>query len=153
MGQRAFLILNAASAPCRRPLQTIACRRTGPEQADNIAPWPRTARRDRSSAKDGLHVNIRWVHVPGNVVPSKDAYKSAISGQNILEDRCEEQRSAQNGCSRRSTCFAGKTCRNYGNKILGCEIIHLHLSLKMKRFAENMTRCGTTMFSFLPEAA
>lgn len=28
----------------------------------------------------------RQVHVPGNLVPSEDAYQSAISGQKILED-------------------------------------------------------------------
>ena len=31
-------------------------------------------------------IGLRQVHVPGNLVPSEDAYQSAIQGQRILED-------------------------------------------------------------------
>ncbi|CAK9056700.1 unnamed protein product [Durusdinium trenchii] len=50
---------------------------------------------------------ILWVHVPGNVVPSKDAYKSAISGQNILEERLAEIMATKSSGVKLYTC----TCR------------------------------------------
>lgn len=50
-------------------------------------------------------IGLRQVHVPGNLVPSEDAYQSAIQGQRILEDWASR-------CSAGHSWFLGRSSPN-----------------------------------------
>ncbi|CAL1143284.1 unnamed protein product [Cladocopium goreaui] len=65
---------------------------------------------------------ILQVHVPGNLVPSEDAYQSAIQGQRILEDG------------------ARKNCRNPADDTPGNPDAKLHLPVKSEKNAHTAAR-------------